>query len=296
MIELSDGADRVQTSLDRIKLDASLAPSGGPPSVTARYIGAANCSRSESNPSHGRKACKVKTVPVEFTLQAPGLLAQTLFASAELRVRDSTLAVNAIAGRIGDNRFDGSVTLDCAGVKPSLRGDLDFDRLQILPANEQRAHPGAVPSDRPQQTTLTEPWSDREFRLGGLNFFTADVKLSANEFDVGSFHFAPIAAAATVKQGLLQIKLEHAGLYGGTADGTLSLDASERTPVQAIQIRLDGVSALPLLSDVADFQSLEGNPAGENRCDIGRRQRSSRAVQPGRHYERSPHQWSSAWY
>jgi AsmA protein len=236
-----NGADRLEDSIDHINLDASLASADGRPSVTGSlYLSSQMLHvdlQSQAWPQH----LEGQTIPVEFTLQAPGLLEQPLSASAELRARNSSLAINALSGRIGQSSFNGWATLDFGAGKPLVKGDLDFDHLQILLASD-----------------LGESWSDREIKFDGLNFFDADMRVSAAEFELGSFHFAPIAVEATINRGVLQANLVHTGLYRGEADGVISLDASGAIPAHTMHVRLDGMDVLPLLSDVADFESLEG--------------------------------------
>jgi AsmA protein len=75
---------------------------------------------------------------------------------------------------------------------------------------------------------------------------------------VASFHLAPVTVDATINAGVLQAKLVNTALYGGTVDGAIFLDASGAAPTHALNVRLAGVNALPLLTDVAGFDSLEG--------------------------------------
>ena len=84
------------------------------------------------------------------------------------------------------------------------------------------------------------------------------MRLSAVDFAVASFHLAPVSLETTINSGVLQAKLVNTALYGGTADGAILLDASGATPTHALNVQLNGVSALPLLTDVAAFDSLEG--------------------------------------
>lgn len=118
--------------------------------------------------------------------------------------------------------------------------------------------------DARPQNVLGKPWSGRELHFDALNFFDAEVRVSAAELALGSLRVAPVTVETTVNKGVLQARLENAGLYGGEANGVISLDAAASTPAQAMQLHLAGVNALPLLSDVAGFESL----AGTMRADI----------------------------
>jgi AsmA protein len=48
------------------------------------------------------------------------------------------------------------------------------------------------------------------------------------------------------------------GVYGGQVQGTLVVDASRAEPSHALRVDLTGVRALPLLSDVASFDAIDG--------------------------------------
>jgi AsmA protein len=52
--------------------------------------------------------------------------------------------------------------------------------------------------------------------------------------------------------------LSTTGFYGGHAEGRLELDASRALATSSAHIDLNGVRALPLLLDVADFRALDG--------------------------------------
>ena len=63
---------------------------------------------------------------------------------------------------------------------------------------------------------------------------------------------------ATLRGGIVQMALSTTGFYGGHAEGRLELDASRALATSSAHIDLNGVRALPLLLDVADFRALDG--------------------------------------
>jgi AsmA protein len=92
----------------------------------------------------------------------------------------------------------------------------------------------------------------------GLNYVDADVQFSAAELNLGAVRVAPVAFHATLANGVLNVAMPRNGLYGGEVNVTASVDVSGDTPKHAFGIDLAGVRALPLLSDAADFGSLDG--------------------------------------
>lgn len=240
---------RSEGQIDHINLDAAFPPTVDAPSVTGSLEIAGQLLRVELRTKLLPQSLEGQAIPVELKLQGPALSNQSLSATAELRSRANSLAINSLSGRFAANNFNGWAAVDFSANKPLVKADLDFDRLQIQP------EPGGHDASR---NTLNEPWSDRQFDFNALNFFDAQVRVSASDFTVSTFHVAPTTLQVSLEKGVLNAKLENTSLYEGTAEGTLSLDASGATPLHAMHVRLTGVNALPMLSDVADFGSLEG--------------------------------------
>jgi AsmA protein len=248
-VGLYSGPSHLETSIDRVNLDAVLSSTDGA-SVTGKLYWGGQMVHVELKSQLRPQRLGGQTIPVDFILRFPGLSEWPLFANAELKARNASLAINALSGRFGHSRFNGWATLDLSETKPLVKGDVNFDELQIPIASDT--------SNSPQRHAVNKPWSDQEFNFDGLNFFDADVRVSADAFEFKSLRFMPIALQITISRGVLQGKLMHAGLYGGEANGTISLDTSGSGPADAMQIRLEAVNVLPLLSDVAGFGNLEG--------------------------------------
>jgi AsmA protein len=191
-------------------------------------------------------AVERQTVPVELSLEAPGLLQAPLSSEAQLRINGTTVMINGLSGKIGDGPFDGWASVDLAS-KPLVKVDLNFRRLDIATTASQAAAQGAP-----------QAWSNDRIELTGLNYVDGEIRLSATELNIGSAHFAPAALEASLASGILKSSVSNLGAYGGQASGTVELDVSRDTPAYAIRCDLNGVRALPLLSAAADFDKLDG--------------------------------------
>ena len=75
-------------------------------------------------------------MPIELTLDAPGLLQSPLTARAEVRLNGSVVMINGVTGSLGDAAFNGWASVDVAS-KPLVKLDLDFQRLEIADAKPQ---------------------------------------------------------------------------------------------------------------------------------------------------------------
>lgn len=190
-----------------------------------------------------------QTIPVQLTLDAPGLLSQPLAANADVRVNGTVLMINGLTGALGDGQFNGWASVDFAS-KPLVKLDLDFQKLDFGTGS-----PGtAKVSGRPESAV----WSDAPFDLAGLNYTDAQVRISATQLKIGGAAFAPVSIDAALSAGALKASFAKLGVYGGVADGELSIDVAGETPGYSLRADLEGVRALPLLSGLADFESLDG--------------------------------------
>jgi AsmA protein len=247
--------DRYEMRIDRIAATGSLS------SADARLDVRANVG---DQPIHLQANAKTPlagldgaSVPVEVSFEAPGFLDDKVTGTADVRTGASVFRINGLAGRIGASRLNGWASVDYSG-KPMIKADFDVERLALAASS---ASPGRnSPSQRPRakSSTASASWSGQEIRLIGLNYVDADVQLSAMELNVGSVRASPVSVHATLANGILDVALSPSRLYGGEVQATVSVNASDEPPVHALHVDLNGVRALPLLSDLGDFGSLDG--------------------------------------
>jgi AsmA protein len=186
-----------------------------------------------------------RAIPVELTLEAPGLLRGPLSAKAEVRLNGPLISINNVAGTLGDGAFNGWASVDI-GSKPLVKLDLDFQRLDL----------GSSTTAAPASTS--QGWSEAPISLIGLNYVDAQVRISATQLNIGAAQFAPAAIDATLAAGVLKSSFANLGAYGGQANGELIVDASNGSPSFAMHCDFVGVRALPLLTNLADFDRIDG--------------------------------------
>ena len=185
-----------------------------------------------------------QNIPVELTLDAPGVLQAPLSAKAEARLSGSVVMINGLTGSLGDGAFNGWASVDLSS-KPLVKLDLDFQRLDV-----------AVAAGR--SGSVAAPWSNASIDLTGLNYVDAQARISAAEINLGDARFAPAATDAALGGGVLKATFSNIGAYGGQASGELIVDASTASPAYTLRSDLAGVRALPLLRSAADFDKLDG--------------------------------------
>jgi AsmA protein len=184
-----------------------------------------------------------QNIPLELTLDG----GRSLSAKAQLRANGAVLQINGLTGTLDGAQFSGWASADLAS-KPLVKLDLDFQRLDL----------GTPSRDKPATSQGATPWSDEPINLAGLNYVDAQIRLSAAELNIGDARFAPAAIDAALGGGMLKAQFSHLGVYGGEADGELTVDVSGNDPNYMLRSDLAGVRALPLLSSLADFDKIDG--------------------------------------
>ncbi|MDI3561095.1 AsmA family protein [Bradyrhizobium sp. Arg816] len=184
------------------------------------------------------------TIPVDFAIDMPDVLKSQLTGHAEMRLSGDVVMINGVNGRLGDGAFNGWASVDIAS-KPLVKVDLDFQRL-------------AIPVAKSPEGTSGQPWSNAPIDVSGLNYVDAQIRISANEAVIGDAHLAPLALDAKLAGGVLKAGTANLGAYDGQVSGEVILDATSGAPSFAMHSDLVGVSALPLLQGLAEFDRIDG--------------------------------------
>ncbi|ETR78122.1 cell envelope biogenesis protein AsmA [Afipia sp. P52-10] len=207
------------------------------------------------------------TIPVDFKIDATGLLPQTLAGNADVKLNGNVITINGLTGMLGNARFSGYASIE-ATVKPLVKLDLDFKQLDI---DAPAALAGKSSSER-----IWEGWSDEPFSLEGLNYVDADFQVSAAALNAGSLRLAPAKIEGSLASGILKMTLNELGLYEGRAAAGLAIDASIARPIYALRANLRDVRARPLLTSLTDFTSLDGRM--QTQLDVRSTGRSQREL------------------
>ena len=188
---------------------------------------------------------------MEFTIEAPGLLQDTAIGKADVKTNGSLLTINSLAGTIGQNNSSGLASVDFAG-KPVVKMDLDFQRLDL--AVDKRRRSGAIPARRRHRSALERQGG----QPGGLNFFDAEMQISAAELRIDRFRFAPISVGAILTNGVLTAGIVRTGVYGGQVQGTVVVDASRRRAKPRAPHRSDWRAGFAAVVGRRQFHALDG--------------------------------------
>ena len=211
-----------------------------------------------------------KPVAVEAKIEAEGIFRTPATVTANIQTSGPVLRIESLKGTADQVRLGGTVSVSFAGAKPFIDADLEADRLDLTgffdtpaPASGPRAHPLDRAPAAGGNPGAPRPWSDQPIDLFGLHMVEANVKVAAREVLLRKVRMAPVELETTLLQDVLTLKLARASLYGGQADGELTVDATPEVPNLALRMNFSGLSALPFLTDAVDFQHLEGRARGK---------------------------------
>lgn len=241
-----DPRNRVENRIEKVNVKAIAMP-GRKLDVTAGARSGDQTFKLEAKATVPTGPIDGMTIPVDFRLDAPGMLPQALSGNGDVKLSGTTVTINSLTGMLGTARFSGYASIE-ATTKPLVKVNLDFKQLDI-------DTPYAVNSKPSPQSP---GWSDEPIKLDGLNYVDADFQVSAAALNIGALKLVPAKIEGSLASGILRMSLSELGLYEGRAAAGLALDASLASPIYAMRADLRGVRALPLLTSLADFTSLDG--------------------------------------
>lgn len=131
----------------------------------------------------------------------------------------------------------------------------------ILKSDTAPSPPPALPAPRKSQVrgyTKRQGWSDEPIELSALGLFDSDVRIG---FDHIVWHDMTTGAGqinVAVKSKAARVTLDDIQLYDGRARGIVTIDAATPELVVGANILAEGVSALPFLKGIADFDWISG--------------------------------------
>jgi len=154
------------------------------------------------------------------------------------------VAVTEASIGLDDIKLRGSLAVTLSG-KPKVTAAVAVDALDFgaLTGGSGTGSGGAGPA---------------RIDLSVLRLFDADIRLEANRLGYGAVKAGPATATLSVADGVARLSLPQAGFYDGTLSASVTADGSGAVPAIALAAGMEGVQALPLLTDAAGFRTIEG--------------------------------------
>ena len=222
---------------------------------------------------------------------APGFGAMVL--SGKLDARGDVVAIKAAKFSLAGTDGSGEVTLRTGGKRPRINARLALRAIKlddfIAPSGAtpksssagRKAKPeaGAGQSDAianllrggatPKQTgtargangaarTAGDGWSSQPMNFAALRKVDVDARLRLGAFRYGKIKVGRSDAVVKLQNGLLNGRFDRVALYGGQGTASLVVNARKAVPNLKVVLKVNGVRALPLLKDAADFDWIAG--------------------------------------
>jgi AsmA protein len=149
---------------------------------------------------------------------------KTLTLSGGFHLGDGALSFDDGTFTLDGNKADGLLAVTSTPVRPRIEGTLAFDRLVLDPYLGIGQH-----SVAPQPIAQISPF-DRLL----LQYFDADLRISAAEIAAGAMKFGHGAFTITAKNGSVTGEIGELELCGGDADGRVGIELAPATK----QVRL----------------------------------------------------------
>lgn len=168
--------------------------------------------------------------------------------SGKLTREEKLWRVAGLGGKVGDSDMSGALSVDTAGERPFLRGDLrsrllDFDDLAAIFGGAPAAGPGETVSDGQramarQLAAQRRLLPDATLNVSKIRAMDADVKYSAASIRAPKFPLRAASVRVKLNDGLLVADPLRFDLPQGNIAGQARLDARKTTPVSSIDLRL----------------------------------------------------------
>ena len=172
--------------------------------------------------------------------------------SGQIAASSDRLALSEASIALDDMHANGSVSVAMAGkttIEAALSVDtLDFGELTGSAGGSGEASAAAGPAT---------------IDLALLRQLDADIRLDARQIGFGEVKAGPASATLTIKDGVARLVVPEAGFYDGAVTANVIANGAGEIPAIEFAARLDRVSALPLLTDAAGFQRIEGRLTAE---------------------------------
>jgi AsmA protein len=195
-------------------------------------------------------------------------------AGTKIAFSDATISIDAIMAK-------GAVSVDNAGKRPALKGQLAVDKLDVNPyLPPENPAPGKSGTASSAGGGGAAPasqagWSDAPIDTSGLGLADADFDLSADAILYRKIEIGKSALDVHLKDSKLTANLTQLALYEGKGQGKVSLDGAAAPPAIAITFALNGVQVGPLLTAMGN-DKLSGQ--GKFDIDVTGKGKSQRAL------------------
>jgi AsmA protein len=180
-------------------------------------------------------------------MAASGTTFRELAIDGRLSLAGPKLEFNKARVRVDEIDASGDLRVDLSASRAKLEGSLAVERL----AADSYLSPEARETDG--------RWSDTPWQLDRLRPFDANVELTCGSIATRGLAIGRTVAGLSLERGVLALDLREVTLYGGSASGSVTVNASDSASTTlAISLKARGFQTEPLLRDGWNFDRLSG--------------------------------------
>ncbi len=181
-----------------------------------------------------------------------GTSLQDVKIAGPLRWQGSTLVFDKARVTVGDNKAQGTVSVETVKERAMISSTLAFEKLDIaayLPIGDD---------NRPK--TAWHWWSNVVATLAqpAAPHIDADIRLSTKTLMSGSHKLGPAAAAISLSDGVLSADIAEITLDSGRATGQISVDFNRYIPKLALRGRLEDIEMDKWLDTLIGHPTVSG--------------------------------------
>jgi AsmA protein len=193
-----------------------------------------------------------------ITTRDPVVLAQAT-ASLDWTASPQHFATTSLNLSLDDTRIDGTARVD-SFAQPAIRFALKVDRINLDRYLPPEVAPEVVQAttDQPVAGAGANHGGSEPLPLESLRSLNLDGKLEVGQLTAYNLQSSNIIMQIKANNGLLRLNPLGASLYAGQYNGDITLDARKATPHIAINEKVSGVRAGPLLQDLTGEARVQG--------------------------------------
>jgi len=177
---------------------------------------------------------------------------------ASFSFRDAAFRLDDIAG-------EGEVGLDFSNDRPSVRLVARMEDLDLRPYLAAPGSDGA-PSEPDRRSGgsargddgAPAGWSEEPIDVSVLSAADVAFDLATGAILIDGLSIDESALKGTIRNGVLEARLETLALYEGTGSARLGVDARGRAPKISVKAGLQGLNAAAFAAEALDLDAIEG--------------------------------------
>jgi uncharacterized protein involved in outer membrane biogenesis len=194
--------------------------------------------------------------------------------SGRLMHQKTEWAMHGFSGRMGASDLGGDILFDTAGKRPSLRGDvisqsLDLNDLKGFVAARRGPQPQDTPAEKQEKKASAEAQKgrllpDQKFKVDRLRAMDADVKFTGNTIQNKDLPVEHLFTHLKVDDGLMTIDPVNFTVAGGNIEANVVINAREKIPEGSAKLevkRLQLSRLFPKVELTRDSRGLIGGAA-----------------------------------